>query len=148
MVTRISTSLLSLLFILFGLTSCLKDTTITDTNDVVGTWAVTGIRSNVSYDWDGDGRSETDIFSTYSYCQQDIILVLEHGGYGQSRQGCNASWRSLSWDMYNNGTLNIQLPGDELNLDIVQFTNNTIRGEDNVYIDGRNFVITYTLSRR
>ena len=37
---------------------------------------------------------------------------------------------------------------DQINLNITQFSNNSIRGEDNVNIDGRNFVITYTLSRR
>jgi hypothetical protein len=146
--TWIFTTSVALVLVMFGLSGCLKDSTITDRDDVVGTWAVTGIRSNVAYDWDGDGRSETDILSTYSYCQRDIILEFEYGGYGQSRQGCNAPWRSLSWQLYNNRTLNIQLSGDDLNLDITQFGNNTIRGEDHVYIDGRNFVISYTLTRR
>jgi len=48
----------------------------------------------------------------------------------------------------NNRTLNIGLSGDDLNLDLTQFTSNTIRGEDRVYVDGRNFIVTYTLSRR
>lgn len=148
MVKRIFTYAASLFILSFFLVSCVKESPVTETSDIIGTWAVTDIRSNVSYDWDGDGRSETDIFNTYSYCQQDIVLVFDHDGYGQSRQGCNSSWQSMNWQLYNNRTLNIQMYSDDLNLDIIQFTNNTIRGEDNVYVDGRNFVITYTLSRR
>ncbi|MGZ5286294.1 MAG: DUF5004 domain-containing protein [Flavisolibacter sp.] len=147
MVKRIFTLAASIIMVFF-LSSCTKDTNITESNDIVGTWAVTSIRSDVAYDWDGDGRNETDIYNTYTNCQQDIVLVFERDGYGQSRQGCNASWQNLDWQIYNNRTLNIQLYNDDLNLDIVQFTNNTIKGEDNVYVDGRNFVITYTLTRR
>ena len=147
MVKRISTLTASLFLVVF-LAGCTKDTNISEADDITGTWAVTGIRSNVAYDWDGDGRNETDIYNTYTNCQQDIVLVFERDGYGQGRQGCNASWQPLDWQIYNNRTLNIQLYNDDLNLDIVQFSNNTIRGEDNVFVDGRNFVVTYTLTRR
>ena len=144
---RIFTPALTILVLSFLFTSCIKQEPITETDEIIGTWAVTGIRSNIAYDWNGDGRSETDIYNTYSYCQQDIILVFNYHGNGQSRQGCNASWQQMNWQLYNN-TLNIQMYNDEINLDINQFSRNTIRGEDNVYVDGRNFIITYTLSRR
>lgn len=129
------------------LTSCVKESPVSDSNDIIGTWAVTGIRSDVAYDWNGDGRNETDIFNNYSYCQQDIVLVFDYNGYGESRQGCNAAWQNMNWELYGN-TLNIDMYSDQLNLDLIQFGHNTIRGEDNIYVDGRNFVITYTLSRR
>ena len=148
MVKKIFTPAILLSTLTLLLASCTKDNTITDTDDIVGTWAVTDIRSNQSYDWDGDGRNETDIYGTYSSCQRDIVLVFDYDGYGQSRQGCNAPWNTLYWDLTGNRTLNIQLSGDDLNLDIVQMTNNTIRGEDQVYVNGRNYTITYTLSRR
>ena len=147
MITRIFTLSASIIMVFF-MAGCTRDTTITESNDITGTWAVTGIRSNVAHDWDGDGRNETDIYNTYSSCQRDIVLVFERNGYGQSRQGCNASWQALDWQLYNGQTLNIQLYNDDLNLDIVQFSGNTIRGEDRVYVDGRDFLITYTLSRR
>ena len=116
-------------------------------DDLIGTWQVTDIRSDRPYDWDGDGYEETDIFSTYSFCQRDILLVFEDGGYGQSRQGCNSFWENMYWQL-SSRTLNIDLPGDELNLQLTQFTSYTIRGEDYVYVNGQNFVITYTLSKR
>ena len=127
--------------------SCSKnDVTVTE-DDLIGTWQVTEIRSDRPYDWDGDGFSETDIFNTYSFCQREIILVFEYGGYGQSRQGCNSYWENMYWQL-NNRSLYIDLPGDELNLDLLQFTPYTIRGEDYVFVNGQDFVITYTLSKR
>jgi hypothetical protein len=129
------------------LSSCTKNDVTASSDDLIGTWQVTDIRSDRPYDWDGDGYSETDIYSTYSYCQRDISLVFEDGGFGRSRQGCNSFWENMYWQL-SNRTLTIDLPGDDLNLDLVQFTPYTIRGEDYVYVNGQNFVITYTLSKR
>jgi hypothetical protein len=130
-------------------TSCSKRDVISNQNDIVGTWAVTGIRSNLAYDWNGDGYTETDIYGSYTSCQRDIMLSFDDNGSGQSRQGCNANWRAMYWQLYdNNRTLQIQLADDDLNLNVSRFTSNTIVGEDQVYVNGRNFTITYTLSRR
>ncbi|HEU4471648.1 MAG TPA: DUF5004 domain-containing protein [Flavisolibacter sp.] len=148
MLKRISTSSLGLLS-LFIISSCTKDSTINDAEDISGTWQVTGIRSDVAADWDGDGYTETDIYADYSSCQRDIVLHFEPDGRGESRQGCNASWQSLYWTLTNNNrNLSISLPGDDLDLRVVSFSRSQIRGEDQVYFNGRNYVITYTLSRR
>ena len=147
MVKRISTYTLGLVALLFSLSSCVKDGSVYESTDITGQWAVTGIRSDMAYDWDGDGYTERDIFSSYSYCERDIALSFDYGGYGQIRQGCTSSWQALYWDLSGN-SLRLDLPGDDINLQLTQLGYNTIRGDDFVYIDGRNFVITYTFSRR
>ncbi|MBB1286311.1 hypothetical protein HRH25_18150 [Flavisolibacter sp. BT320] len=64
------------------------------------------------------------------------------------RQGCNAYWENITWSLSNgNRQLDIQLPDDQLNLSISQFDEYTIRGIDQVMLDGRSFQITYTLQR-
>jgi hypothetical protein len=147
MVKQISTYTLGLAALLFFLTSCTKDGSISQSTDITGDWVVTGIRSDIPYDWNGDGYTERDIFNSYSYCERDIAFNFDYGGYGQIRQGCNASWKALYWDLSGN-RLQLDLPGDDINLQLTQLSYNTIRGDDYVYIDGRNFVISYTLSRR
>ena len=139
---------LSAVLIVFS--SCQKNNDIiSDQQSLEGTWAITAITSDRSYDWDGDGRSETNIYGTYTNCQQDIVLVFNANGGGQVRQGCNASWQNISWQFSNNNrTLTISLPGDELNLSLSQFDNYTIRGTDPVYVNGNNFNVSYTLQRR
>lgn len=141
---------LPLLFIVplfLMLSGCTKDTSINSSNDLSGTWAVTGISSNIPYDFNHDGYTETDIYGTYSNCQRDIVLTFDTGGYGQSREGCNAPWENLSWQ-YSNNRLDLYIPSGDIHLDITQYDGNTLRGYDQVQVDGRNYNITYTLSRR
>jgi hypothetical protein len=145
---RPSFYLLALAFSVFALASCQKNDVIADERSIEGTWSITGISSDRSYDFDGDGRTETDIYGTYSACGRDIVVVFDANGYGQIRQGCNASWQNISWQLSNNNTLNISLPNDELNLNLQQFNDYTIRGTDQVTINGNYFNITYTFQRR
>lgn len=130
--------------------SCQKSNDIiSNQQSLEGTWAITGIRSDRPYDWNGDGRTETDIYGSYTTCQRDIVVVFQNNGYGQIRQGCNASWQNINWQFYDgNRRLVISLPGDELNLSLSQFDTYTIRGTDPVYVDGGNFNVTYTFQRR
>jgi len=129
--------------------SCTKTDVISNDYDVVGTWAVTGIRSNIANDWDGDGYSETDIYGTYSYCGRDIVLVFDQYGTGQGRQGCDSYWQNLNWQLTNsNRTLRIDLIDDVIELNNLRVNSNTIQGDDEVYSNGRYYTITYTLQRR
>ena len=141
--------LLALPFLFFLAAGCSKQDSITNSDDLIGTWYVGAIQSNSAYDWDGDGRIETDVFGTYNSCQRDIVLVFDQAGYGQTRQGCNAPWESLQWQLGgNNSQLDIFMNSGDINLDIEQFNSNTIRGADYVTVDGRQVRITYTLYRR
>ncbi len=142
-------TILPALALVLVLAGCTRDGEIIEDRDITGEWMVTGISSDRLYDWDGDGYRETDIFGTYSSCQRDIRLYFEDYGSGQSKQGCYASWQSMYWSFTNGGnTLNIDLPGDELNLDIIQHTQNSLRGQDRIYVDGTYMTVTYTLRRR
>lgn len=134
---------------IFIFSSCTKSDVISNEYDVVGAWVVTGIRSNIANDWDGDGYSETDIYGTYSYCERDIVLEFDEYGTGQGRQGCNSYWQNLNWQLTNNNrTLYIDLLDDAIELSNLRVSSNTIQGDDNVYTNGRNYTITYTLQRR
>lgn len=149
MVKRIFTLSTILLATVFFLSSCTKSDVISNDTDVVGTWAVTGIRSNMANDWDGDGYSETDIYGTYSYCQRDIVLTFDQYGTGQGRQGCNSYWQNLNWQLTNgNRTLRVDMIDDVIELNNLRVSYNTIQGDDYVYSNGRNYTITYTLQRR
>jgi hypothetical protein len=136
-----------LLVVLFS--SCQKSDVITSPQSLDGTWIVTGITSDRAYDFNGDGRSETDIYGSYNSCQRDIAVTFDQNGYGQMRQGCNAYWQNITWQLSNNNRqLDILLPNDQINLAITAFDNYTIRGTDPVTIGGNNYNITYTFQRR
>ncbi len=144
----LKTTFFAVLFVSL-ITGCSKSDTITNETSLEGSWAVTAISSNNAYDWDGDGDTETDIFGTYSTCRRDIVLNFEQNGYGQTRQGCNAPWENMNWQLTNgNSRLNISFASGDINLDITQFNDNTIRGNDEVTVNGQTVIIGYTLSRR
>jgi hypothetical protein len=133
----------------FAFSSCQKSDVIQNQQSLEGTWTVSGITSDRAYDFNGDGRTETDIYGRYTSCGRDIVVVFQSGGYGQMRQGCNAPWQNANWQLLNNNsTLNIVLPDDQLNLQIQQFDDYTLRGTDQVNINGNYFNITYTFQRR
>ena len=129
--------------------SCQKGDIVADSRSIEGTWAVTAITSDRAYDFNGDGRSETDIYGSYSSCGRDIVVTFQSNGYGQMRQGCNAPWQNISWRLQNNNRqLTISLPDDELNLQLNQFDDYTISGTDQVTLNGNYFNVTYTFQRR
>jgi hypothetical protein len=136
-----------LLISVVAFSSCQKTDVFNEERNIEGTWSITGIGSDRPYDFNGDGYAETDIYSTYSSCGRDIVTVFQSGGYGQMRQGCNAYWQNMNWQLYSN-TLTINLPDDQLNLQLQQFDNYTIRGTDQVTINGNYFNITYTFQKR
>jgi hypothetical protein len=131
----------------FGMISCSKNDAVSQSENIVGTWQITGIQSNYANDWDGDGREETDIYSTYSTCDRDIEIVFEEGGYGKISEGCDAPYDNINWQLTNN-RLDIQIPSGDLNLDITQLTRSSMKGNDVVQVDGRSVTITYSLTRR
>ena len=132
-----------------GFTSCKKNSIIADERNIEGTWTVTAITSDRAYDFNGDGRTETDIYGSYTSCGRDIVVVFDQSGYGQMRQGCNSPWQNMNWQLTNgNQSLNISLPNDQLNLSLQQFDEYTIRGTDQVNVNGNYFNITYTFQRR
>ena len=133
----------------FIFSSCRKSNDVATQQSIEGTWAITGIASDRAYDFNGDGYTETDIYRSYPACGRDIAVGFTAGGYGQIRQGCNAPWQNITWRFTNNNrNLTIVLPDDDLNLALQQFDNYTIRGVDEVQINGRYFNITYTFQRR
>lgn len=143
--TLLTLSLLSI----FAFSSCQKGDVITNEQSLEGTWAVTGITADRAYDFNGDGRTETDIYGSYNSCQRDIVVSFDANGYGRMRQGCNAYWQDITWRLSNNNRqLQMILPDDQLNLNISQFDEYTIRGTDQVSMNNGTFNITYTFQRR
>ena len=127
--------------------SCTKQDLLTDEENILGTWAITAISSDQAYDWDGDGRRETDIYRTYTACERDIVLIFDRNGYGEIREGCDQNFADMEWE-YNGNRLDLYIPSGNLNLDLIQSDSRTIRGQDRVQVDGNTFTVTYTLSRR
>ena len=63
----------------------------------VGTWKVTAVTSDVSWDYDNNGTSETNIFLTWTACQKDNLFTFDGDKTGSFKLDCNntklGSWQ-------------------------------------------------------
>ncbi len=127
--------------------ACSKDdVTATETKELSGAWSITGIKSDLANDWNGDGIKETDILGTYSACDRKIALEFNSGGNGRISEGCDAPFEAFNWQL-SADRLFMQIQSGDIDLALRQFTSNTIKGTTNAFVNGTTYQITYTLTR-
>ena len=76
--------ILYLFTLVFFITSCNDHLKIEKNNDpkgyadsqFVGSWKVTALSCDVSYDWNNDGTTERDIYSTWTACERDNLYTF------------------------------------------------------------------------
>jgi hypothetical protein len=51
-------------------------------SQVVGSWKITAINSNLPWDWDGNGSVELNIYNTWSACQKDNLYTFSINSSG------------------------------------------------------------------
>lgn len=76
--------ILYLLTSVFFICSCNDHLKIEKNNDpqgyadsqFVGSWKVTALSCDVAYDWNNDGTTERDIYSTWTSCQKDNLYTF------------------------------------------------------------------------
>jgi len=100
-------------FLLFTfLFSCTKDYIrpqpfqITDdpenlTEQLLGSWKLYEQTSVPANDWDGDGKAETDMYTTYSACQKEAGFTFQSNGKGLIKNSCTDT-RAMNWKITNN----------------------------------------------
>jgi hypothetical protein len=52
-----------------------------------GQWRVIAHTSNLAFDWDLDGTSETDLYNAYEPCERDNYLVFKKDGSYERNEG-------------------------------------------------------------
>ena len=45
-------------------------------SQIVGSWKITALSCDVAYDWNNDGTTERDIYSTWTPCQRDNLYTF------------------------------------------------------------------------
>lgn len=118
-------------------------------SQVVGTWKITAYVSSAPYDWNGDGRPETDIFSTWNSCQQDNLFQFHPDKTGQFKVSCLLSGPG-TWQIINSiflyYTRTGQIPEAEKIVSMTSAEFKTVQ-EVTVYT-GQNLTLTKTWRRQ
>jgi Lipocalin-like domain len=98
----------------FFISSCNDHLKIEKNNDqqgyadsqLVGSWKITALSSDVAYDWNNDGSPERDIYSTWSPCERDNLFTFTSdtavAGYkkGTFKINCSVT-KSGDWQIVN-----------------------------------------------
>jgi len=70
---------------------------------LLGRWKLTQLYSDKPYDWNGDGRSETDILANASPCDQEVILSFSTLSRGFIKPNCQPTVQDFTWLLSNYG---------------------------------------------
>jgi hypothetical protein len=66
----------------------------------VGTWKIVSISSDVAWDWDNNGTTETNIFATLSSCEKDNLYTFVGDKTGTFKLNCSLT-KDGSWQIIN-----------------------------------------------
>jgi Domain of unknown function (DUF5004) len=125
----------------------------------VGSWKVTALNSDVAFDWNNDGTTERDIYSTWTACERDNLYTFTAdtamGGYkkGTFKINCSVT-KTGEWQIVNSINPNSQslvytpiglLPESEKVIDMtsVQFQSILL-----LTVNGQPATITKTWTRQ
>jgi hypothetical protein len=97
----------------FFILSCNDHLKIEENNDpqryadsqFVGSWKIVSISSNVPWDWDNNGTTETNIFATLSNCEKDNLYTFVGDKTGTFKLNCSTT-KNGSWEIINQLYLN------------------------------------------
>ena len=71
----------------------------------VGTWKITAVVADVSWDYDNNGTSETNIFLTWTDCQRNNLYTFAGDKSGTFKFDCNNN-KNGSWEVVATQYLN------------------------------------------
>jgi len=159
--------ILYLFISVFFISSCNDHLKIEKNNDpqgyadsqFVGSWKVTALSSDVAFDWNNDGTTERDIYSTWTACERDNLYTFTAdtamGAYkkGTFKINCSVT-KTGEWQIVNSINPNSQslvytptglLPESEKVIDMtsVQFQSILL-----LTVNGQPATITKTWTRQ
>lgn len=142
---------------LFFITSCRDHLKIEQNNDpqryadsqFVGSWKIVEVRSDVPWDWDNNGTTETNILATQPACVQDNLYTFVGDKTGTFKLSCSltkeGSWQIVNLLYLQYTPLGLQMEQEKVVLmTSVQFKTTTALTLSN----GQNATITKTWARQ
>ena len=120
----------------------------------VGSWRVTALSCDVAFDWNNDGTTERDIYSTWTACERDNLFTFTGdtatGGYkkGTFKINCSVT-KTGDWQIVNTKSL-VYVPlglGPESER-VIEMTSIQFQSILLVTLNGQNATITKTWTRQ
>jgi hypothetical protein len=118
-------------------------------SQLVGLWKVTGLTSNLPFDWDGNGTTETDVYSTWSDCQKNNLYRFDGNKTGVYQLNCNSTHNGV-WQIFNVQQLEYTPDGMSTHVErFISMTSNQFKTTRTETVSqGQTFTITKIWSRQ
>ena len=120
----------------------------------VGSWKITALSSDVAFDWNNDGTTERDIYSTWSSCERDNLFTFTGdtavAGYkkGTFKINCSVTKNGM-WQIVNTKILVYTSAGlSQESETVVDMTSVQFQSILLVTLNGQNATITKTWTRQ
>ncbi len=118
-------------------------------SQVVGVWKITGYSSSQPYDWDGDGRVESNIYNTWTACEKDNLYQFNADKTGLLKLNCSLTSQA-TWQIINSVYLYYnpigQTPNTEKIISMASLSFNSTR--DLTVSTGQNITVTKIWTRQ
>jgi hypothetical protein len=93
----------------------------------VGTWKIVAVTSDIAWDWDNNGTSETNIFLVWSNCQRDNLYTFVGDKTGTFKLDCTTtkigSWQVVATEYLVYTPLSLPPESEKItSMTSVQFT--------------------------
>jgi len=118
-------------------------------SQLVGNWKVTGYISDKAYDWNGDGRAETNIFNTWTTCEKENLYQFASDKTGLYKINCSVTSPG-TWHIINTQYLFYQLTGQPSETEkFISMTSIEFKTTKEITVStGQSFVLIKTWSRQ
>jgi hypothetical protein len=118
-------------------------------SQVVGTWKITGYSSSEPFDWNNDGRIESNIYNTWSECQKNNLYQFSGDKTGIMKYDCSNTVQA-SWQIINTLYLVLTPVGQSPDSEkIVSMTSADFKTSRDITVStGQNITVTKTWTRQ
>ena len=118
-------------------------------SQVVGTWKITAVVSDVLWDWDGNGIPEKNIYNTWTACQKENLYNFIGDFTATFKLTCSVSepgtWKIIDTKYLEYATISVGLESEKfISMTNVEFKTT----KDYTLSNGQPATITKTWSRQ
>ena len=118
-------------------------------SQIVGKWKITGYSSSDPFDWNNDGRVESNIYNTWTACTKENLYQFAADKTGLIKIDCNNSIQA-TWDIINSVYLVYTLVGQSPDSEkIISMTSADFKTSKYVTVStGQNITLTKVWTRQ
>jgi hypothetical protein len=117
-------------------------------SQLVGSWKITAYTSDIPYDWDGNGSTETNIYNNWTACEKDNLYTFAPDKTGSFKINCSVT-KPGNWAIIDTKELiyDVESIGSQFET-FISMTSDQFKTTRNITVPGKIITVTTTWSRQ